>query len=176
MSPLVKNIIRFVLFIVIQVFILNEIPPLHRFIVPYIYFLYIVWLPFKMTRIGLMVLAFFFGLFYDLFIGTTGLHAAACVLLAYSRPYVLAILIPHESTEQSYIEPSITSMGWAPYAVYVSILTFIHHFYLVLLEWLQFGSFGYFLGKVISTTGISILLIFVAEMLVSRKGRYRMNS
>jgi hypothetical protein len=66
-------------------------------------------------------------------------------------------------------------MGWAPYAVYVSILTFIHHFYLVLLEWLQFGSFGYFLGKVISTTGISILLIFVAEMLVSRKGRYRMN-
>jgi hypothetical protein len=39
MSNLLKNIIRFILFIVIQVLILNEVPPLHQFIVPYLYFL-----------------------------------------------------------------------------------------------------------------------------------------
>jgi hypothetical protein len=50
MSNLLKNIIRFVLFIVFQWYILDQIPPLHRFIVPYLYFLYILWLPFNMNR------------------------------------------------------------------------------------------------------------------------------
>ncbi|MFX9688461.1 hypothetical protein ABTO93_19905, partial [Acinetobacter baumannii] len=86
--------------------------------------------------------------------GTMGLHAAACVLIAYIKPFLLSLLIPQETTEQSYAEPSINSMGWAPYSLYAGLLTFIHHFYLVLLEWLQFGSFTYFLGKVTATTGI----------------------
>jgi hypothetical protein len=67
-------------------------------------------------------------------------------------------------------------MGWAPFSLYVGLLTFVHHFYLVLLEWLQFGSFTYFLGKVSGTTGISLLLIFLAEMLFNRKAKYRTNS
>jgi hypothetical protein len=66
-------------------------------------------------------------------------------------------------------------MGWAPYSLYISLLTFLHHFYLVLLEWLQFGDFVYFLGKITATTGISLLLIFITEMLFSRKARFRTN-
>jgi hypothetical protein len=60
-------------------------------------------------------------------------------------------------------------MGWAPYAFYIFSLSFLHHFYLVLLEWLQFGSFGYFLGKVIATTFMSILLIFIVELAMNRR-------
>ncbi|MBL7759502.1 MAG: rod shape-determining protein MreD [Sediminibacterium sp.] len=175
MSTLVKNIIRFMLFIGVQVYILNQIPPLHQFIVPYLYFLYILWLPFGLGRFPLMLIAFFFGLSFDYFTGTMGLHAAACVMIAYIRPFLLSLLIPKESTEQSYVEPSISSMGWAPYSLYVGLLTFIHHFYLVLLEWLQFGSFVYFLGKVTATTGVSLMLIFVTEMLFSRKAKFRTN-
>lgn len=175
MSTLVKNIIRFMLFIGVQVYILNQIPPLHQFIVPYLYFLYILWLPFNLGRFPLMLIAFFFGLSFDYFTGTLGLHAAACVMIAYIRPFLLSLLIPKESTEQSYVEPSISSMGWAPYSLYVGLLTFIHHFYLVLLEWLQFGSFVYFLGKVTATTGVSLMLIFITEMLFSRKAKYRTN-
>ena len=169
MSTLVKNIIRFMLFIGVQVYILNQ------FIVPYLYFLYILWLPFGLGRFPLMLIAFFFGLSFDYFTGTMGLHAAACVMIAYIRPFLLSLLIPKESTEQSYVEPSISSMGWAPYSLYVGLLTFIHHFYLVLLEWLQFGSFVYFLGKVTATTGVSLMLIFVTEMLFSRKAKFRTN-
>ena len=61
MSELLKNIIRFILFIFVQVFILFKMPPLHRFISPYLYYLYILWLPFSMSRAGLMSLAFLFG-------------------------------------------------------------------------------------------------------------------
>jgi hypothetical protein len=34
-------------------------------------------------------------------------------------------------------------MGWAPYALYVGILSFPAPFLLVLIEWLQFGNFMY---------------------------------
>ena len=175
MSTLIKNLFRFILFIGMQVFILNQIPPLHQFIVPYLYFLFILWLPFNLARLPLLIIAFAFGLTLDYFTGTIGLHAAACVLIAYVKPFLLNLLIPQETTEQSYLEPSISSMGWAPYSLYVVLLTFTHHFYLVLLEWLQFGNFVYFLGKVTATTGISLLLIFVTEMLFSRNAKFRTN-
>jgi len=175
MSTLLKNIVRFVLFILFQVFILNEVPPLHQFIVPYLYFLFILWLPFNINRFFLLVLSFIFGLTLDYFTGTPGLHAAPCVLIAYFRPFLLNLLIPQETTEQSYIEPGPKSMGWAPYGLYIGVLTFLHHFYLVLIEWLQFGDFIYFIGKVLGTTAISLLMIFITELLFTRKGRYRTN-
>lgn len=175
MTDLVKNIIRFVLFILLQAYVLDNIPPLHQFITPYLYFLFILWLPFSIPRTMLLLVAFIFGLCMDFFSSTPGLHAAPCLLIAYLRPFLLALLLPQETTELSYVEPSLKSMGWAPYFVYVLILTFMHHAYLVLLEWLQFGNFFYFLGKVTATTAISMLLIFLTEMLFYRKAKYRTN-
>jgi rod shape-determining protein MreD len=176
MSTLVKNIVRFVLFILVQAFILDKVPPLHQFVKPYLYFLYILWLPFSIPRLGQMLLAFVFGLCMDYFSGTPGLHAAPCVLIAYIRPFLLNILLPQEKTEMSYAEPSIKSLGFAPYSIYVLMLTFVHHTYLVLIEWLQFGNFLFFVSKVTATTAISLLLIFVTEMLFYRKARYRTNA
>lgn len=176
MSDAVKNIFRAILFLAVQLFVLNKVPPLHQFIIPYLYFLFILWLPFSINRFLLLMVSFIYGITFDYFVGSYGLHAACCVLIAYIRPFILNILIPQETTEQSYIEPSIKSMGWAPYGLYVLLLTFIHHFYLVLIEWLQFGNFVYFIGKVGATTGISLMLIFITEMLFFRKARYRTNA
>lgn len=176
MSNLLKNIIRFCLFILVQVFILDKVPLLHQFIKPYLYFLFILWLPFNLPRFWLMLVAFIFGMTMDYFAGTPGLHAAPCVLIAYLRPFILNILLPQEKTEFSYAEPSIKSLGFAPYSVYVLLLTFIHHAFLIFIEWMEFGNIVFFLGKVAGTTGISLLLIFITEMLFYRKAKYRTNA
>ncbi|MBV4357987.1 rod shape-determining protein MreD [Pinibacter aurantiacus] len=176
MSITLKNIIRFVLFILVQVFVLHKVPPLHEYVVPYVYFLYVLWLPFKTSRAALMFVAFLFGLTLDYFLKCPGLHAAACVLIAYIRPFLINILISQEGADTNYSSPSITSMGWAPYATYVVILTLIHNIYLVLLEWLQFGNFLYFLGKILATTAMSLLLIIIAELLFNRKEKFRTNT
>ena len=176
MSDLLRNIIRFVLFILVQWFVLFKIPPLHRFIIPYIYFLFILWLPFSIPRFWQLVVGFLTGLSLDYFTQTPGLHAAACVLIAYIRPFVINILSPKETSEFNYREPSPRTMGWTPYMVYVFILTIFHHTYLLFLEWLSFGSFLTFLIKVVATTGISMLLIFTTELLFPRKLKYRTNT
>lgn len=176
MSNFLKNIIRFALFILIQVYVLNKIPHLHRFITPYLYYLFILWLPFSISRMGLMITGFVTGLALDYFMMTPGLHAAACVLIAYLRPFVINVLTPKESSEFNYREPSPKAMGWTPYLVYIFILTLFHHGYMVLLEWLSFGSFLSFLVKVIATTGISMLLIITTELLFPRRMKFRTNT
>lgn len=176
MSNLLKNVLRFVLFILVQVFLLDKIPPIQLFIVPIVYFLFLLWLPFKIPKLQLLLVGFAFGLVLDFFTKTPGLHAAACTLVAFCRPFIVHLLLPKESFETNYIEPSIISMGFVPFMVYVLLLTILHHFYLIFLEWISFGDLLFFLGKLIASTGISILLILIAEMLFHRnvKGRSRL--
>jgi len=176
LSDLVKNIFRLVIFIVIQVYVLDKLPPLHRFVIPILYYLFILWLPFTLSRISLLLIGFVAGLTLDYFKQTPGLHAAACALIAYIRPFIITVLIPKDISEFNYNEPSPNAMGWAPYSVYVFILTILHHTYLTLLEWLQFGTFFDFVIKVFSTTGISLLLIFTVELLFPRKVKFRTNT
>ena len=164
------------IFILVQVFVLNKIPHLHQFIVPYLYFLFILWLPFSIPRIGVLFIAFLTGLTLDYFKYTPGLHAAACVMVAFVRPVIINILIPKDTSEFNYSEPSPRAMGWAPYTIYAFILTLVHHTYLTFLQWLQFGSFLDFIIKVLATTAISMLLIFITELLFPRKLRYRTNT
>lgn len=176
MSDLVRNSLRLIVFLLVQVFVLNKIPFLHQFVVPYLYFLFILWLPFSIPRPGLLVIGFFTGLLLDYFMWQPGLHAAACVLIAYIRPFIITLLIPKDTQEFNYREPSPKAMGWAPYSVYALVMTFVHHLYLTLLEWLQFGTWLDFLIKVGATTAISMLLIFTVELLFPRKVKFRTNT
>jgi hypothetical protein len=157
----------------IQIFVFNKIPPLHQFIVPYFYFVFILWLPFKMGRSALLLISFSVGMVVDMFFKTPGLHAAACVLIAFVRPFLINLLLPKEATDWGNEEPSKKTMGPVPYATYLVILTLLHHFYLILLEWMQFGSFLYFIGKLVATTLISLFLIMIADLFLNRKSKLR---
>jgi rod shape-determining protein MreD len=176
MSNLVKNIIRFCLFILVQVFVLNQVPPLHQLVTPYIYFLFILWLPFKMGRRTQMLLAFALGFCLDCFTKTYGLHAAPCVLIAYLRPFLINLLISQEGAESNYNEPSIKSMGFTPYFTYLTILTFIHHTFLFFLQALQTGGYLYFILKSVFSTVVSLVLILLVELLFVRKQKFRTNT
>lgn len=169
MNNILKNSARFLLFLLIQIIILNEIPPIHQFITPYLYFIFILWLPFSTSRIATTLLGFILGYSLDTFTNTPGLHAAAATLIGYLRPTILNLLLAQELSEELTKEPSIGTMGWGPFMFYIFSLTFIHHFYLVLLEWLQFGNFSYFIGKVFFTSGMSMLLILLVELLLNRR-------
>jgi hypothetical protein len=175
LSDFLRNIIRFTLFILVQVYLLNTLH-LHKFIIPYIYYLFLLWLPFSISRSRLLIVGFLTGLTLDYFSMQIGVHAAACTLIAYIRPFVIGILSPKDTAEFNYREPSPKSMGWTPYLVYALILTVFHHTYMTFLQWLQFGSFLDFLIKVVASTGISMLLVITVELLFPRRMRFRTNT
>ena len=128
------------------------------------------------SRFCVMVLGFVTGITLDYFTHTPGLHAAPCVLIAYLRPFLVNILIPQQGAEMNYKEPSIKSLGLAPYATYIILLTVIHHGFLFTLEAWQFGNFWYLVIKTLASSLISLLLILIVEMLFSRKQKFITNT
>lgn len=176
MNSVIKNIIRFVLFVLVQIFVLDRIH-LHQMVTPYLYFLFILWLPFKMQRTWLMVIAFFLGFSIDSFRHQPGFHAAACVLVAYVRPFLVNMLVPQDGYETNYEEPSVKSLGGLlPYFVYIGFFTFLHNAWLFLLEAWQFNNMWYFLVKTVLSTAICLLLILITELVVDRKQKFRTNT
>jgi rod shape-determining protein MreD len=176
MSNPLKNIIRLILFILVQVFVLNQIPPLHQYITPYIYFLFILWLPFNISRSALLLVSFLTGLFLDFFTKTPGLHASACVFLGYLRPYLINMLMPQQGVEFNYREPSVISIGFTQYVTYVSLLTLFHHVFLFTVEAFQFGNIVYLVFKTLGSAIISLLLIAVVEIIFIRKQKFLTNT
>lgn len=176
MSRLFRYLFRALLLVAVQVYLLNKVPHLHRLVVPSMYFVFVLWLPFSLGRPALLLIAFLLGITVDYFTLSPGLHAAACVLIAYVRPYLISLLMPRDTQEFQYPEPSVRAMQWAPYLVYLLVLTFLHHFYLTFLQWLSVGSFWTFLGKTILGTLISLLLILTADLLFPRQQSYRTNT
>lgn len=164
MSELLKNILRFILLMVLQVFILNHVL-IYDFVTPNLYLLFILLLPFNMSRPVLMICAFLLGLCLDMFMNTQGMHAAACVLIAYLRPSIMNILAPQKGFETNRITPSITTMGWVPFLIYASVLTFIHHVVFFTLEVFDFHNFFYISIKILLSTMLSLAMIMVYEML-----------
>lgn len=176
MSTPVKLIVRFCLFVFVQVFILDQIPTLFHLVTPSLYFLFILWLPFKMSRRGQLLFAFLLGFAVDSFTKTYGLHSVPCVVIAYLRPFLIKLLIQQEDEEFSFQEPSVQSMDIAPYFTYVTILTFAHHIILFFLEALQTGGLVYFIIKTLFSTAISLILVLLTELLFTRRQRFSTNT
>jgi len=165
MSDPVKFIIRFFLFLLVQALVLNHMPPLHRFITPYVYFLFLLWLPFSTSRPAMLIWAFMLGFSLDAFTHTPGLHASSALVVAYLRPFLINLMVPKDTRELAVGSPSVRTMGGASYFLFMALLTFVHHTWLVMLEWMTFASFGYFLGKVFASTIVTLLLMLVTELI-----------
>ncbi|MBS4065619.1 MAG: rod shape-determining protein MreD [Chitinophagaceae bacterium] len=176
MSSLLRYIIRFVLLILVQVFVLNQIPPLHQYFTPLLYYIFILWLPFSIGRTQLLIVSFITGLALDFFTKTPGMHAAACVLVGYIRPFIINIIVPQQGVEFNYREPSAISLGNIQYMIYVVVLTLFHHVMLFSIQAFQFGNIVYLLFKTLGASLISLLLILVVEIIFMRKQKFITNT
>ncbi|WP_118972105.1 rod shape-determining protein MreD [Taibaiella koreensis] len=167
MSIYLRNVFRFILLVLIQVLLLNKIPlrwwsnpgglPPYT---PYIYPLFILLLPLSTPVPFLLIVSFTMGITIDAFMDTGGMHAAACVLMAFFRTNVLTLLLPKRIAEYQNMSPNTKSMGWTPFMTYAAILLALHHVFFYIIEIWSFHSIGYMLMKIL----ISLLtsLVFVA--------------
>ena len=168
MSILLRNIIRFGLLLLLQVFVLNKIL-VHQLVSLELYMLFVLLLPFNMPRPALMLMGLLMGLSLDMFMNTMGIHAAACVFMAYLRPFVINILSPQGGFETTQKTPSMTSMGISQFLTYAAILVLLHHLVLYILEVFGFGNILYLLLKIVLSTAASLFMIVLYELLFFSK-------
>jgi rod shape-determining protein MreD len=118
---IIINIIRFIVLIFIQVFLLKNIT-LYNLSIPYLYILFILLLPFEIPNILLFIFSFALGLTIDAFYNTPGLHAAACTLLAFVRILFISITVQKEGFDNDP-EPTLSIMGFRWFFTYALVLT-----------------------------------------------------
>ena len=160
MNSFVINSIRFVLFVLFQVLILNNLEPglgLYAMIYP----LFIFMLPFQMGTVPLMLLSFVFGLVIDSFSNTFGLHASSAVVMAFFRPIIFKWLSPRDGYE-AVEAVNVYSMGgrWFLYAY--GTLLLIHHTWFFTIESFKLNEFIWILLKI----GLSVPSSFLLSLLV----------
>ena len=155
----------FISLILVQVLILNQIQ-LNGFVNPYVYILFILLLPLSTPRYILLILSFLIGLIVDVFLNSLGVHAAASVLIAYLRPYIVRAISNREDDRSDYPGLSQNTFGW--FALYVAVMVFFHHILLFYLEVFSFSHFFITLGRAVISSLFSIFIIVLSQFLVFR--------
>ncbi|HIA37503.1 MAG TPA: rod shape-determining protein MreD [Flavobacteriales bacterium] len=164
---LFSNLLRFVLLVLFQVLILNNIQ-FAGYLNPFLYVLFILMFPFDIPKPLLLIVAFITGLFIDMFSNTMGMHASACVFLGFIRPYILRYIEPRGGYEHD-ATPSIKDMGLTWYLSYAGVLVFLHHLLLFYLEIFRLSEFFSTLYRVVLSSCFSMLLILLSQYLIFGK-------
>ncbi len=162
-----KNIVRFILLVLLQVLVLNNMN-LMGYMNPYVYILFILWLPADINKSLLLLLAFLTGLTIDFFGNTPGLNAAATVLMAFARPGVLNSLFKNPDFEPGE-EPGIAKLGFGKFLRYAFILVLIHHTVLFFLEIFSFDEILTTLYRILISSVFSSFIIMIIVLLFGKR-------
>ncbi len=158
MNRALKHIILFVLFLLIQVFVLrgmafwNAVPLLYVYVV-------LIW-PSNMPRWLQVLCGFLLGLLIDIFCDTLGMNAMATTLIAYLRQ---PLLVTFGNIDNGVIEPGERSMGFLPFWKYVLSMVSLHHVVLFVAESFSLFKPGLLLLRIVGSILLTLILVFVME-------------
>jgi len=167
MYIITRNIFRFVVLILFQVLVLDNVM-INGYMIPYIYILFILLMPFETPRWIQLLSGFALGLVMDLFSGTPGMHTAASVLVAFARPYLLDLLASRDGYEPETF-PRVHYYGLLWFLKYAALIVVIHHLALFYLEVFQLKHFFSTLLRVILSSILSTSTIVLSQYFVFRK-------
>ncbi|MEZ5071414.1 MAG: rod shape-determining protein MreD [Bacteroidales bacterium] len=167
MVLLARNIARFVIVVLFQVLVMDNVM-ISGYMVPYVYVMVLLLLPFETPPWLQIATGFLLGLGIDFFEHTLGLHTAATVAMAYARPYFLNLMAPRDGYEaETY--PRIHYYGFIWFLKYTFVLVALHHFLLFYLEVFQLQDFFGTLLRVVLSTILTASTIVLSQYFVFRK-------
>lgn len=162
-----RNIFRYAVVIIFQILVMDNVM-ISGYMVPYVYLLFILLMPFETPRWIVLLSGFFLGLGIDLFEHTLGMHTAASVLIAFVRPYFLNLLAPRDGYEPETF-PRIHYYGFSWFLKYTLLMVLVHHLALFYLEVFQLQNFLSTLLRVLLSTALSASSIVLSQYFVFRK-------
>jgi len=157
--------VRFIILVLVQVIVLNNINFL-GFLNPYLYILFIILYPIKNNRSLFIFLSFLIGLTIDMFSDSGGIHAAACVTIAFLRPaalkFTFGALYDHQTVKFATAE-------FISILTYVTILSVIHHIILFSLEVFNTSEVILILKKAFFTSVFTIILCILTIIIFGKR-------
>lgn len=165
MRAVISYIKMFVILVLVQVLILNQIQ-VSGYINPYIYLLFVMLFPMNSPRSVLLPVAFILGLTIDIFTNSLGIHAAATTFVAYVRPFVIRAISSHEEDRSD--EPVMKQNGFGWFLYYTVIMVLLHHTILFFLEVFSFSDILQTFYRIIVSSLFSIFIIVLSQLIIFR--------
>lgn len=165
-STLLVNILRFVLLLAVQVGIFNNMT-FSGYIMPLPYILFIILYPVNSNKPTLIISSFLLGIIMDLFSNSGGIHATACLILAYYRPYLFKFAFGVSYEYQTIkLNEALTPERFT--FIFLSVV--IHHFTLFILEAFQVSFIlDILLRTILSTVFTTISCIIIIYLIKPNK-------
>lgn len=156
-STVLLNIFRFVMLLLAQIAVFNHIN-LFGYLNPYPYILFILLYPVNSNRASFLLASFFLGLTLDFFVNSGGVHATACLVLAYVRPvfFKFAFGLSYE-----YQTIKINERLSPERFTFILIAIVTHHLIMFLLEFFKFTFVLEILTRTILTAIFTLLVIIL---------------
>lgn len=158
------HIVRFLFLLFLQGVILDKIDFFDGRMIPFPYIYAMLLLPFSTVRWLYLVIGFVYGFALDSFSHTLGMHTSSTVFLAFIIPYFRNFMAPIEGYSNT-ATPTADSQGLKWFVIYISILTFLHHFWLFFIESFQWANFTDTLIKIFLSFAFSVSLMLIFHFL-----------
>lgn len=157
--------LKFIVLVLTQVLLLNHVDFL-GYINPYLYILFILTFPFNANKSLVIFLSFLLGLTIDIFGDSGGIHAAACVVIAYLRPFILKYSF---GVSYEYNTIRINNVDFGQRFIYIISMVFIHHLVLFSMEIFNINLIMLVLKSTLFSGIFSIILILSSISIFSKK-------
>ncbi|MCS6968586.1 MAG: hypothetical protein RMJ44_09980 [Cytophagales bacterium] len=159
-------LLQTIVYLLLQLFFLKDVALFNR-AVCLIYIMPILLVPANAKPWQFMLFAFATGLLADLGYATGGVHTGACVLIGFIRPHLLGLLVPTGGYDTSML--SIDAISWRWFLLYSSIMVFIHHFALFMLEAFSFTFFAQTILSTLASSLFTLAALLIFQLLFYRR-------
>jgi len=147
-------------YVLLQVLVLNEVL-FSAYINPFLYVLLIISLPLKTPKWFLLSYAFLLGFSIDLFSGSLGFHSTATILIAFVKPFISKITIPHNILGESD-EITLKKVGTKSFITFSLFLILIHNSCLFIIEHLSFNLA--LSGKILASSVATLIIVLITQL------------
>ncbi|MDR0207363.1 MAG: rod shape-determining protein MreD [Bacteroidales bacterium] len=138
MNKFFTNLSRFIILILLQVFVFNYVQ-WFGFMNPFVYLLFLILLPAEIPKTFQYIIAFIAGFIVDAFLRTYGIQSFACVFAIYLRPYIILILNGLKPLDAGVRPlPGVKPFNWI--LVYTLLFVFVHQITVTILETFQWAQ------------------------------------
>ena len=161
------NIFRFVLLLALQILVFNNMN-FGGYVSAFPYILFIILYPVNGNKSNLLIASFFLGLIMDLFCNSGGVHATACVLLAYLRPYFFKFSF---GLSYEYQTVKLNDVLTPERFTFILLAVSTHHIILFLLESFEITFFFDVLLRTLLSTLFTILTCIILIYLIKPNKR-----
>lgn len=138
------------------------------YIIPLPYILFIILYPVNGNRSGLLLASFLLGLTMDLFSNSGGIHATACLVLAYMRPTIFKFSF---GVSYEYQTIKLNDVLTPERFSFIMMSVIIHHITLFILEAFQVSFFWDILLRTVLSTVFTIISCIIIIYLIKPNKR-----